>query len=54
MAKEASGTHRYFFRVYALDITLNLPPSSTKTALEGAMRGHVIGNGELMGTYQRK
>lgn len=49
-----SGTHRYFFRLYALDITLNLPPSSTKAALEAAMQGHIIGQGELMGTYRKR
>ena len=49
-----SGTHRYFFRLYALDSTLNLPSSATKAALEGAMRGHIIAQGELMGTYRRK
>jgi len=49
-----SGTHRYFFKVYALDITLNLPPSATRAALDGAMQGHIIGTGELLGTYRRK
>lgn len=49
-----SGTHRYFFKLYALDITLNLPLSSTKAALEGAMQGHIIAKGELLGTYRRR
>ena len=47
-----SGTHRYFFRLYALDITLSLPKASTKADLEWAMRGHILASGELMGTYR--
>ncbi|MEA5113326.1 MAG: YbhB/YbcL family Raf kinase inhibitor-like protein [Geobacteraceae bacterium] len=49
-----SGTHRYFFKVYALDSTLELPLSTTKSGLEKAMKGHVLGSGELMGTYRRQ
>ncbi|WP_223922117.1 YbhB/YbcL family Raf kinase inhibitor-like protein [Geobacter sp. AOG2] len=49
-----SGTHRYFFRVYALDITLHLGNSTTKGDLERAMQGHILGKGELMGTYKRR
>ena len=48
------GTHRYFFKLYALDTMLNLGPNTTKTALEKAMKGHIIGQGELMGRYKRK
>jgi Raf kinase inhibitor-like YbhB/YbcL family protein len=48
-----SGTHRYFFKLYALDGTLNLGASTTKTDLERAMQGHILGRGELMGTYRR-
>jgi Raf kinase inhibitor-like YbhB/YbcL family protein len=48
-----SGAHRYYFRVYALDGPLSLPPSTTKGALEKAMNGHVIAKGSLMGTYSR-
>lgn len=48
-----SGTHRYFFKLYALDTTLELPPSTTKTALERAMEGHIMAQGELIGTYRR-
>lgn len=48
-----SGTHRYYFKVYALDIVLDLDPASDKTALEVAMEGHIIGRGELMGKYLR-
>ena len=46
--------HRYFFRLYALDATLELPEASTARAdLDGAMKSHIIGHGELMGTYQK-
>ncbi|MHC4414733.1 MAG: YbhB/YbcL family Raf kinase inhibitor-like protein [Planctomycetota bacterium] len=49
-----SGTHRYFFKVYALDRDLDLGPESTKQALLAAMEGHILARGELMGTYTRK
>ena len=49
-----SGTHRYFFKLYALDTILKLGSGTTKAELERAMEGHVIGKGELMGTYRRK
>jgi Raf kinase inhibitor-like YbhB/YbcL family protein len=48
-----SGTHRYFFKLYALDTTLTLAPSTTKADLERAMQGHVLATGQLMGTYKR-
>lgn len=47
------GTHRYFFKLYALDITLDLPAGTAKAALEAAMEGHILGQTELMGTYTR-
>ncbi|MBI1920504.1 MAG: YbhB/YbcL family Raf kinase inhibitor-like protein [Geobacter sp.] len=47
-----SGTHRYFFKVYALDAMLNLKPLTTKAELEKAMAGHILAKGELMGTYR--
>ena len=49
-----SGTHRYFFKLYALDTTLNLPASTTKKDLEKAMGGHILAQTELMGKYQRR
>lgn len=49
-----SGTHRYFFKLYALDTTLDLGSRSTKPDLEGAMRGHIVGQAELMGLYRRR
>jgi len=48
-----SGTHRYFFKLFALDNVLDLPPTADKAALEGAMEGHVLATAELMGTYTR-
>ena len=48
-----SGTHRYFFKLYALDTTLNLPEGLTKKDLEKSMQGHIIAKAELMGTYKR-
>ena len=47
------GTHRYFFKLYALDKMLDLEPGTTKTELEAAMKGHIIDRGELMGYYSR-
>lgn len=46
--------HRYFFKLYALDTTLDLPSGATKKDLLKAMEGHVLAQGQLMGTYQRK
>ena len=48
-----SGTHRYYFRVYALDRELDLDTETTKAALVATMEGHVLARGELMGTYAR-
>jgi len=45
--------HRYFFRLYALDAALSLSPGATKQEVLDAMKGHVVGQGELMGTYVR-
>jgi len=49
-----SGTHRYFFKLYALDTVLTLGPAATKPALDQAMKGHIIGQTELIGKYSRK
>ena len=49
-----SGTHRYFFKLYALDTVLDLDKNTTKTALEHAMKGHVTGQAELVGVYARR
>ena len=48
------GRHRYFHKLYALDVTLPDLGQPTKPALLAAMEGHVIGQAELMGTYQKK
>lgn len=48
-----SGTHHYYFRLYALDTPLQIASSSTKADLERAMQGHILAKGELMGTYRR-
>lgn len=48
-----SGEHHYFFKVYALDKMLDLPPDTQKRQLEKAMRDHILGYGQLMGTYKR-
>jgi Raf kinase inhibitor-like YbhB/YbcL family protein len=48
-----SGTHRYFFRLYALDEMLAISPGATKGELEKAMVGHILAQGELMGTFAK-
>jgi Raf kinase inhibitor-like YbhB/YbcL family protein len=49
-----TGTHRYFFKVYALDALMDLPAETKKMLLERAMSGHILAFGELMGSYCRK
>ena len=46
--------HRYYFKLYALDTALELKPGLTKPELLKAMEGHVLAEGQLMGTYQRR
>jgi Raf kinase inhibitor-like YbhB/YbcL family protein len=46
--------HEYHFIVYALDAPLDLPAGATKAQLLEAMKGHIIGQGEIIGTYERK
>ena len=48
------GRHRYFFKLYALDVVLPDLGPAAKARVEAAMHGHVIANAELMGTYQKK
>ena len=48
-----SGTHRYFFKVFALDTMLNLPKDSRKKDLERAMTGHILAKGELVGLFSK-
>ncbi len=47
------GEHRYFFKLYALDTELTLPPDADKEMLEEAMVGHVLDKAELMALYSR-
>jgi Raf kinase inhibitor-like YbhB/YbcL family protein len=49
-----SGTHRYIFRLYALDTVLGLPDSTRMAAVKMAMQGHIIESTELTGTYAKK
>ena len=48
-----SGTHRYFFKLYALDTTLDLAEGSDKEQLLTAMESHILAEAQLMGTYER-
>jgi len=48
-----SGTHRYFFKIYALDTLLNLAKGAGKAEVEKAMQGHILDKAELVGLYQR-
>lgn len=48
-----SGTHRYFYKVYALDVKLDLPARSTRKELLEAMDGHILDQGQIMGYYTR-
>ena len=45
--------HRYFFKIYALDVKLNLAPGASKEQVEQAMQGHVLAQGQLIGKYGR-
>ena len=48
-----SGTHRYFFKLYALDTTLNLLENADKKRVEDAMHVHIIDQAELVGLFSR-
>jgi Raf kinase inhibitor-like YbhB/YbcL family protein len=49
-----SGTHRYFFKIYALDMELALKAGAGKRELLKAMEGHILGQGQLIGKYKRR
>lgn len=49
-----SGTHRYFFKLYALDSLLNLPAKARKADVEKAMKGHVLAEAQIIGLYSRR
>jgi Raf kinase inhibitor-like YbhB/YbcL family protein len=48
------GEHRYFFKLYALDIKLKLPTGATKKEVEQAMNGHIMAEAQLVGLYEKK
>ena len=48
-----SGAHRYFFRLYALDVKLDLADGADKHSLDEEMEGHILESAELMGKYER-
>lgn len=48
-----SGTHRYFFKLYALDTLISLLPGATKEQVLREMEGHILAQGELMGTFSK-
>jgi Raf kinase inhibitor-like YbhB/YbcL family protein len=49
-----SGTHRYFFKLYALDTLLDLEKGAAKAALERSMKGHLLAQAQIIGRYRRK
>jgi Raf kinase inhibitor-like YbhB/YbcL family protein len=49
-----SGEHRYQFKLYALDTTLDLPRSASKAQLERAMKGHILAEAAMMGRYKNR
>ena len=49
-----SGTHRYYFKIFALDRELDLPSGTKRSHLDAAMKGHVVAQGELMGRYSKR
>lgn len=49
-----SGTHRYFFKIFALDRELDLPAGAKRKDLDAKISGHVIAQGELMGRYSKQ
>ena len=49
-----SGTHRYYFKIFALDRELDLPSGTKRSQLDAAMKGHVVAQGELMGRYSKR
>ncbi len=48
------GTHRYYFKLYALDTEINLEAGATKSELLKAMEGHILAEGQLMGRFERR
>ncbi len=54
MPPPGSGVHHYRFKLYALDTVLEVPPKSNRKLLEAAMKGHILAEAELVGTYERR
>ena len=54
MPPRGRGPHRYFFKLYALKSELDLKPRATKAQLETAMKGQILAQAELVGTYERR
>jgi Raf kinase inhibitor-like YbhB/YbcL family protein len=54
MPPKGHGVHHYHFQVYALDVRLGADPGLTKDALLAKMRGHILAEGKLTGTYERR
>jgi Raf kinase inhibitor-like YbhB/YbcL family protein len=48
-----SGTHRYFFKLYALDTTLSLGNNATAKEVQAAMKGHILAEAQLMGRFKK-
>ena len=48
-----TGRHRYFHKLYALDVVLDGLKQPTKAQVEAAMKGHVLAHAELVGTYEK-
>jgi phosphatidylethanolamine-binding protein (PEBP) family uncharacterized protein len=53
MPAAGHGPHRYFFRLYALDVAPDLSAGASREELDAAMDGHVLATAELVGTYER-
>jgi Raf kinase inhibitor-like YbhB/YbcL family protein len=53
MPPRGHGVHHYHFKVYALDTELDTPAGLSKDELLAAIEGHVLDEGELVGTYER-
>ena len=49
-----SGTHRYYFKIFALDQILDLKPGAKRAEVDAAMSGHVIAQGELIGRFSKQ
>src|SRR5205814_8144232 len=49
-----SGTHRYYFKIFALNSSLDLKSDAKRKEVDAAMKGHIIAQGQLMGKYSKK